>query len=125
MHNVFLLCAVAGVRPTETNRRVARAELEGETPATFAAGIAGKPALTAEDPGNALWDGLAAPTARRDDGRAAEKIIPRMRIKWAEATTTVASRGAFHLNPSRNRAANAKILKLLEAEVIPDRTIAR
>ena len=72
------------------DRGIANAELEGEAPTTLAAGVASEPALTAEDAGNALGDGFAAPAARGHDERAAELIVPRAGPVLVEATTTVA-----------------------------------
>ncbi len=79
------------MRPVSDCRGIANAELEGEAPTTLAAGIASEPALAAEDAGDALGDGFAAPAAGGHDERAAEKIVPRTGlVMMVEATTTVA-----------------------------------
>ncbi len=88
----------AEVRPVKCrNRGIARAELQGEAPAAFAAGITREPALAAEDAGDALRNGLAAPTARGHDGCAAEEIVLGLGDEMMiEATTTVALVRVIH-----------------------------
>jgi hypothetical protein len=80
------------MRPVSArDRGIARDELEGEAPATLAAGVASEPALAAEDAGDALGHGFAAPAARGHDERSAELIVARMgRVVRVEVTTTAA-----------------------------------
>jgi hypothetical protein len=105
------------MRPDEDDPEQCNAELEGEAPTAFAAGVAHEPALTAEDAGDALGDGLAAPTARGHYERAAKKSVPRMgNMLMVEVTTTVAIRSDIHGCTSRTYVANAKISELLEAD---------
>jgi hypothetical protein len=101
--------------------RVPALALEGEAPATLAAGVAREPALTAEDAGDALGDGFAAPAARGHDKRSAEKVVPRTGfVMMVEVTTTVAVTFALvseiHGCTSTCYVANAKISKLLDAD---------
>jgi hypothetical protein len=77
--------------------------------------------LAAEDAGDALRDGFAAPAARGHDERAAEKIVPRTGlVMMVEVTTTVAVTIAvaseIHGCTSTSYVANAKISELLDAD---------
>ena len=109
------------MRPDEDDPEQCNAELEGEAPAALAAGVASEPALAAEDAGDALRDGFAAPATRGHDERAAEKIVLRTGpVLMVEATTTVAVTIAvvseIHGCTSTSYVANAKISELLVAD---------
>ena len=105
------------MRPDEDDPEQCNAELEGEAQTTLAAGVASKPALAAEDAGDALRDGFAAPATRGHDERAAEKIVPgREFVMMVEATTTVAVMSETHGCTSTSYVANAKISELPVAD---------